>query len=1075
MNARILLASLVVVSGFGSGSVAAQQDGDPLAPPRNGPRAVDVAWTVIRGATLYPRPGTRIEGAAVELRDGRIVRVLTGTAAMADVPGARVVDRTGLHVYAGFLDPYVEVETPAPDVNAPGAHWSARVTPQRSALDGSGLDADGRKDLRKLGFCAAAIAPKGGIFRGSAALVPLSDPPADQPPSAPAYYAANVYQSVAFEAAGFRGRPGADPRREPAEDVSRWDRYPGSLMGAIALIRQTFHDAAWQRALLEAKDPRFTPSALDAIVLGPSQRFVFDASDELDVLRAAKVAREFGRPAIVLGSGREFRRLQAIAGLGLPLIVPLDFPTRPKIESVGDAEATDLRELMAWEQAPTNPRRLDALGVTVALTTSKARERGKFLESVREAIKAGLPEDRALAMLTVEPARILDVAGPGGFGTIEPDRVANLVVTDGPVFAKESKVREVWIDGRVHEVVAPPANLRGEWTVTAEPPLSPGLRVTIGKSDRVQVHVGDVAKRARESRVSPDRIAIVTDAAVAEGAPGLSTWTGMVEGAAMAGSGTLADGRTFHWTAVRIPGSETREVEDREGAASRPESQPASRPAEEHAADVPDRLGHPFGPYALETLPAQPDSVLFAGGRVWTSGPAGVIEDGYVLVSRGKVAAVGSGRPARVPEGSLVVDTTGRHVTPGLIDCHSHTGISRGVNEGGQAVSAEVRIEDVTDPDSIAWYRQLAGGITAVNSLHGSANAIGGQNRVNKVRWGVPHPDEMHLQGAPPGIKFALGENPKHSNAGDRNTTRYPQTRMGVEALLRDRFVAAREYAAAWRAFEDRGRKGAPPRRDLELEALAEVLSGKRLVHCHSYRQDEILMLCRVAGEFGFTIGTFQHVLEGYKVADEIKKTALGASAFSDWWAYKVEVQDAIPDNGAIMHEVGVCVSFNSDSDELARRMNVEAAKAVKYGGVTPAEALKFVTLNPARQLGVDDRIGSLEPGKDADLAVWSDDPLSTRARCEQTWVDGRRYFSLEDDAAARQRIAAERRRLIQKVLDATRREGGPDRGDPSASDDTDRGRRGRGRPGTWDEYRSGSDGFMRPGDCGCGEQEDWR
>jgi N-acetylglucosamine-6-phosphate deacetylase len=336
----------------------------------------------------------------------------------------------------------------------------------------------------------------------------------------------------------------------------------------------------------------------------------------------------------------------------------------------------------------------------------------------------------------------------------------------------------------------------------------------------------------------------------------------------------------------------------------------------------------------------------------------------------------------------------------------------------------------------------------------------------------------MHFAGASAGIKFALGENPKQSNAGDRSTNRYPQTRMGVEALIRDRFVAAREYGIAWRAFEDGGRKGAPPRRDLELEALAEVLSGRRLVHCHSYRQDEIMMLCRVAKEFGFTIGTFQHVLEGYKVADEIKAAALGASSFSDWWAYKIEVQDAIPENGPIMHDVGVVVSYNSDSDELARRMNTEAAKAVKYGGLSKAEALKFVTLNPARQLKIDDKVGSLEPGKDADIAVWSDDPLSTRARCEQTWIDGRRYFSLEADAAARKQIAAERQRIIQKILEASRRGGATDEagsGEPTVSDDESQGRR-RGRPGEADAYRGGSDeDFMRPGDCGCGRdhQED--
>ncbi|HBS30077.1 MAG TPA: hypothetical protein DEB06_11670, partial [Phycisphaerales bacterium] len=368
-----------------------------------------------------------------------------------------------------------------------------------------------------------------------------------------------------------------------------------------------------------------------------------------------------------------------------------------------------------------------------------------------------------------------------------------------------------------------------------------------------------------------------------------------------------------------------------------------------------------------------------------------------------------------------VIDATGKHVTPGLIDCHSHTGISGSVNESTQAVTAEVGVGDVLDPDDINWYRQLAGGLTAVNQLHGSANPIGGRSQTTKLRWGVAHPSDMKVEGAIPGVKFALGENVKQSNWENSPRTRYPQTRMGVETIIRDRFTAAREYAqrwAKWNGLDKPGKASTPmPRRDMELEALAEVLGAQRLVHCHSYRQDEILMLCRVAAEFGFKIGTFQHVLEGYKVAEAIKDYAIGGSAFSDWWAYKFEVIDAIPEAGAIMHDVGVTVSFNSDSDELARRMNIEAAKAVKYGGVPPAEALKFLTLNPAKQLKIDDRTGSLEEDKDADFVVWSASPLSTFSRCEATFIEGREYFSLARDATLREKAASERTRLIQKAL----------------------------------------------------------
>jgi N-acetylglucosamine-6-phosphate deacetylase len=399
---------------------------------------------------------------------------------------------------------------------------------------------------------------------------------------------------------------------------------------------------------------------------------------------------------------------------------------------------------------------------------------------------------------------------------------------------------------------------------------------------------------------------------------------------------------------------------------------------------------------------------MFRGATVWTSGPAGTLENADVLIRDGKIEQVGVG--LAIPEGCDVVDVTGKHISPGLIDCHSHMATDGGVNESGQTITAEVRIADFIDNSDISIYRQLAGGLTTANILHGSANPIGGQNQVIKLRWGASMA-EMLFAGAPAGIKFALGENVK------RTRGRYPDTRMGVEQIIRDQLLAAREYALAKQAYQAGIRNGLPPRIDLQLEALAQVVEGTRWIHCHSYRQDEIVALLDVLDEFGIRIGSLQHILEGYKVADRIREHGGTASSFSDWWAYKVEVFDAIPHNGAIMHNEGIVVSFNSDDAELARHMNTEAGKAMKYGQVPADEALKFVTLNPAKQLRIDDRVGSLEVGKDADLVVWSGPPLSTLSRCEQTWVDGRCYFSLEQDAALRNRDAAWHAALVQKVL----------------------------------------------------------
>lgn len=413
----------------------------------------------------------------------------------------------------------------------------------------------------------------------------------------------------------------------------------------------------------------------------------------------------------------------------------------------------------------------------------------------------------------------------------------------------------------------------------------------------------------------------------------------------------------------------------------------------------------------------QAEEILIRNATVMTVSQ-GTIQNGSVLIRDGKIAAVGTQVSAAAD--ARIVDASGKWLTPGLVDCHSHIAADS-INEGGVNVSSMTGIRDVLNPSDFNIYRDLAGGVTTANVLHGSANPIGGKNAVIKLRWGKSEA-ALLFEGAKPGIKFALGENPKRPGTqpfGGSNQRRYPATRMGVEDVIRSAFGEARRYRQTWEDFRNKKAAGInpllPPRRDLTLEPLVEILDGERLVHAHCYRADEILMLIRVAEDFGFRVATFQHVLEGFKVAREIAAHGAGASTFSDWWAYKVEAYDATPYNAAIMTRKGVLVSINSDSAEEARHLNQEAAKSMKYGGLSEDEALALVTLNPARQLQIADRVGSIEVGKDADLVLFNHYPLSVYAVPEQVYIDGELTFSTEKDQQRRQRLESRKKELLAK------------------------------------------------------------
>jgi imidazolonepropionase-like amidohydrolase len=408
-------------------------------------------------------------------------------------------------------------------------------------------------------------------------------------------------------------------------------------------------------------------------------------------------------------------------------------------------------------------------------------------------------------------------------------------------------------------------------------------------------------------------------------------------------------------------------------------------------------------------------NLLFKNATVWTNEKEGILSQTDVLIKDGKIAAIGK----NISDASaLQIDATNKHLSCGIVDEHSHVAISRGVNEGGHNSSAEVTIQDVVNSDDINIYRQLAGGVTTSQLLHGSANPIGGQSAIVKWKWGL-QADEMLYKNQPKFIKFALGENVKQSNFGNNSGIRFPQSRMGVEQVFIDYFQRAKEYDAAWKKFNADPKKNLrnAPRVDLEMKTLAEILNKERFITCHSYVASEILMLMKVAKSFDFNVNTFTHILEGYKVADQMKQHGVAASTFSDWWGYKFEVNDAIPYNGPIMHKQGVLVGYNSDDAEMSRRLNQEAAKAVMYGDVSEEEAWKFVTLNPAKMLHIDDKIGSIKVGKDADLVLWSDNPLSIYARVEQTIIEGVTYFDVKTDEQKRTQIHSDRNDLINQML----------------------------------------------------------
>ena len=957
---------------------AKAQQTTPQAGLRENPSRVHA----LENARIYVRPDQVIEHGTVVVRDGLVVEA----GASIDIPpDASRWDYTGMTIYPGMIEMFTQAGLPKGDEDdtAGSAHWNPAVRPERSAAEAYRISEAEIARLRESGFAAAMAVADQGVFSGSSAVVNLGTGTPNE----------NILKRDVFQHVRMKR--------------NRNRTYPAAMMGVVALMRQTILDAQWYRdahaayASNPGQDRPEDNEALAALddVIARSQAVLMNVADDHAFLRAARLAEEFGLRFLVKGSGHEYRMLEAIRAVGVPVILPVDFPQSGDLSVSAPEDAIDvtLETLRHWDLAPGNPGRLNRAGIPIALSSTGLEKTSDFHDRVREAIAHGLDYESALAALTTTPASMLGLSSQ--LGTLEPGKLANMTITDGPLFAEDVNVQDVWVAGDRHVVTPRPVvDPRGAWLVVLQgDSLSLAIDGSL-KAPKGTIDVDGTDIKTDRMELDDARIAFnVENEALGEA--GVWRFSGSIQGDRIIGRGVRPDGENLAWSADRI---RAREVE------------PPVMPTTDLEAYVLPEL-YPPGAFGRKSAPAQPEHVLVRNATVWTLDDRGRLENADLLIRAGKIVEVGTALAA--PEGALEIDGTGKHVTPGIIDAHSHTAILEGINEGTQAVTAEVGIGDVVNSYDIALYRELAGGLTAANLLHGSANPIGGKNQVIKLRWGVD-PEELKFTEARPGIKFALGENVKRSN-WRMLSDRYPQTRMGVEQIIRDRFLAAREYQQAWDRYNALADKSGvvPPRRDLELETLQEILAGERLVHCHSYRQDEILMLIRIADEFGFTIGTFQHVLEGYKVGPEIAAHGAGASTFSDWWAFKVEAYDAIPYNGALMHEAGVLVTFNSDSNELARRLNTEAAKAVKYGGVDEVEALKFVTLNAAKQLAIDPYVGSLENGKDADFVIWNGHPLSTYTKCEQTWIDGRKYFDVDEDKMMRIEVKKERTRLIQKLL----------------------------------------------------------
>ena len=954
--------------------------------PINGTRENNKLYYAFTNSTIFTDYQTKIENATLLIKEGKI----EATGKDIKIPeGTVVTDLKGKFIYPSLVDVYTSYGMP--EVKKESAHgpqmesktkgayaWNQALKPEFNASSVFTVDAKKAEELRKSGFGSVLSLQRDGIARGTSAFVLLGDGKENK---------LMLKEKAAACYSFTKGNSTQD--------------YPSSLMGSIALLRQTYFDAQCYASQTIGDGRGEVNLSLQAWNETQSLPQIFETDDFLSALRADKVGDEFVKQYIIKGSGTEYRRIDEIKATNASFILPLNFPDPYDVEDPFDALIVNLDDLKHWEMAPTNLAAFEKNKIPFAITADGLKDLAKFWKNLRKAIEYGLSETEALKAITYTPAKLVGVENT--VGSLKAGLKANFIITSNNLFDKKNIILENWVNGISYKINSLEVqDIRGTYDLTIGGSVTYTLKIEgEDRKPTLKVFYSDTIPTSGD--ISVDKKMVSLSFPVEKGKTDFIRMSGVIEDKQLSGRCQLPAGTWTNWKAVY-----------KEAFVEK-----AKKDSTDNKLKEIGKLAYPFMAFGWSEQPKQ-ETVIIKNATVWTNESSGKMENTDVLIENGKISVIGKNISGA--ENAKVIDGTGKHLTAGIIDEHSHIAISKGVNEGAQASSSEVRIGDVVNSEDINIYRQLAGGVVASQLLHGSANPIGGQSALIKLRWGLT-PEKMKIENADGFIKFALGENVKQSNWGDNNTVRFPQSRMGVEQVYYDAFIRAKNYEKTWNDYNvnDSKQKGVSiaPRRDIELDALVEILNKKRFITCHSYVQSEINMLMHVADSMGFKVNTFTHILEGYKVADKMKAHGVGASTFSDWWAYKYEVVDAIPYNANILNEQGVVTAINSDDAEMGRRLNQEAAKSVKYGGMSEEDALKMVTLNPAKLLHLDNRMGSIKEGKDADVVLWSDNPLSVYARAEKTFVDGICYYDAEKDLILRDEVRKDRARLIQKMIAA--------------------------------------------------------